>query len=314
MRHLILPLVLALPAILSAADLKLGIVGTDTSHVIAFTKIFNDPKNPNHVPGAQVIIAYKGGSPDLPSSWDRVNKYADELRTEWDVEIMSEISYMCNRVDAILLESVDGRTHLKQAEEVFKCGKPVFIDKPLAANYADAKAIAALAKKHNVKWFSSSSLRWAGDAMKLKDTPFTGATVWGPGPTDPTHAEMDMSWYGIHPAEMLYALMGTGCVEVTRTVSGNDVVVGKWKDGRLGTIHLLRPYGDFFAAVTREKGNVETSGKVAVNYASMLKEVVTFFQTGKAPVSEEETLELFAFMAAAQESKAKGGIPIKLKP
>jgi hypothetical protein len=136
-------------------------------------------------------------------------------------------------------------------------------------------------------------------------------TVWGPGPIDKTHY-LDLSWYAIHPMEMLYALMGTGCVEVTRISSDNDVVVGKWSDGRIGSVQVLRPYGDYGAVAFAEKKVIE-SGKIKVSYVPMLKEIVKFFQTGVPPVNEDETLELFAFMDAAQKSKEQGGKPVKLK-
>ncbi|MCX6595280.1 MAG: Gfo/Idh/MocA family oxidoreductase [Acidobacteria bacterium] len=133
-----------------AADLRLGIVGTDTSHVIAFTKILNDPSNPEHIPGAKVVALYKGGSPDIESSASRVEGYAKELAEKWHVEVLPEISAMCGKVDAVFLESVDGRKHLPQFRELVKCGKPVFIDKPLASTLADAREIDRLAKQAKV--------------------------------------------------------------------------------------------------------------------------------------------------------------------
>ena len=36
------------------------------------------------------------------------------------------------------------------------------------------------------------------------------------------------------------------------------------------------------------------------------------FQTGKVPVDPQETIELFAFMEAADESKRQDGKPVKL--
>lgn len=295
----------------AAADLRLGIIGTDTSHVIAFSKVLNDPAAPDHVPGARVIAAFKGGSPDLESSRSRVDGYAKELSEKYKVELVANISDLCGKVDGILLESVDGRKHLEQFRAAAKCGKPVFIDKPLASTYEDAVAIAKLARESNVKWFSSSSLRWADPLPTMKSTTARSVTVWGPGPSDPTH-KLDLSWYAIHPVEMLYTLMGPGCEEVTRIASANDVVVGKWKDGRVGTVQVLRPYGGYGAIVYNEKTAVE-AGKMKVSYVPMLTEIVKFFQTGVSPVAEEETLELFAFMDAAQKSKEQGGKPVKLK-
>ena len=297
----------------ASAQIRLGIVGTDTSHVIAFTKTLNDPTSPDHVPGARIVAAYKGGSKDLESSASRVEGYAAELRDKWKIEFFSDIAAMCKKVDAVLLESVDGRVHLEQARPVIAAGKPLFIDKPLAATLDDAREIARLAKAAGVPWFSSSSLRFGeiGTTMKYPDT--IGVTTWGPGPLEPHHY-LDLAWYAIHPIEMLYALMGPGCVEVTRTFAENsEIVTGKWKDGRIGSVRALRPYGGYGAVVYRTKDVVQSNPKAAMGYGPLLVEVVKFFETKQPPVSNDETLEIFAFMDAAQRSKEAGGKPMPLR-
>jgi len=294
-------------------QIRLGIVGTDTSHVIAFTRILNDPTSPDHVPGARVVAAYKGGSKDLKDSWSRVDKYAAELRDQWRVEFFSDITAMCRRVDAVLLESVDGRVHLEQAKPVIAAGKPLFIDKPLAATLEDAREIARLAKEAGVPWFSSSSLRYGEIATTMKYPDMVGAITWGPGPIE-EHHYLDMAWYAIHPIEMLYALMGPGCVEVTRThTSPADIIVGRWKDGRIGTVRAGRPYGPYGAVVFRTKEAVQSNPKAAAGYRPLLVEVVRFFETRQPPVPNEETLEIFAFMDAARRSKDASGKPMPLR-
>jgi hypothetical protein len=44
----------------------------------------------------------------------------------------------------------------------------------------------------------------------------------------------------------------------------------------------------------------------------MLAEILTFFRTGEPPVAEDETLELYGFMCAAEESKNRGGVPVSI--
>jgi len=307
----------------ASAQLRLGIIGTDTSHVIAFAKFFNDPLSPDHVPGAVIVAAYKGGSPDLESSRSRVDQYAEELRTKWKVKFYPDIPSLCKNVDAILLESVDGRVHLEQVKPVFAAHKPVFIDKPLAATLADTQEIAKLGKQAGVPWFSASSLRYGEIATQMKFPDASGAITWGPGPLEPTH-QLDLSWYAIHPIELLYALMGRGCVEVSRTYTPDaDILVGRWKDGRIGTVRVLRPYGPYGAVVFRTKppangkaGSTvvaQSDPKMLEGYRPMLVEIVKFFETKEPPVSNEETLEIFAFMDAALRSKEAGGAPQKLR-
>lgn len=298
----------------SAADLRVGIVGTDTSHVTAFAKVLNDPSNAEHIPGAKIVAAYKGGSPDIESSINRVEGYAKELSEKWKVEIVPDIASLCGKVDALLLESVDGRKHLPQFREAAKCGKPVFIDKPLSSTLADAREIAKIAKSANVAWFSTSSLRYADYVLDLKKkADIQGAITWGPGPFEKTH-QLDLSWYAIHPVEALYSILGPGCEEVTR-VSGEtaDEVTCRWKSGKVGTVRALRPYGDYGAVVFGPKEVSQSGPKPKFSYVPMVKEIVKFFGTKQPPVPNEETLEIFAFMDAAQRSKDAGGKPMKLR-
>jgi Oxidoreductase family, NAD-binding Rossmann fold len=299
-----------------AADLRIGIVGTDTSHVTAFTQILNDPAAPDHVAGARVVAAYRSGSPDIESSRSRVDKFTAELRDKWHVKIVPSIEELCAQVDAVLLESIDGRVHLTQVRPVFAAHKPVFIDKPMASTLEDAREIARLAKESNVPWFTASSMRFGGVAA-LRSADLEGAMTWGPGPLE-EHHQLELAWYAIHPIEMLYTLMGTGCEEVTRIVSADsDVIVGRWKGGRLGSVRTLRPYGDY-GAIAFRKNSKGQSGEVTRKvdeggYAPLVREIVQFFETRKPPVSNEESVEIFAFLDAAQRSKEAGGKPMSLR-
>ena len=298
----------------SAADIRIGIIGTDTSHVIAFSKILNDPKHPDYIPGARIVAAYKGGSKDIESSATRVDNYAEELARDWKVEIVPDIATLLAKVDAVLLESVDGRPHLAQAKPVIAAGKPLFIDKPLAATLEDALEIARLAKANNVKWFSSSSLRWAKSLLPLVQPGLKGAVVWGPGPLE-EHHYLELGWYAIHATDMLFTLMGKGCQTVTRIYSEDqDEISCRWSDGRIGTVRALRPYSDFGAVVfTKDNKIQQTPAKFEYSYVPLVKEFVTFFQTGKTPGDPDETLEIFAFLDAAQKSREQGGKPVTLR-
>jgi len=307
---------LSLLASTQTSEIRLGIIGCDTSHVIAFTKMLNDKNDPNHVPGARVVAAFKGGSQDIESSRNRLENYTSELREKWGVELVGSIEELCQKVDAVLLESVDGRPHLNQVRPVLAAGKRVFVDKPFTASYDDAKEIARLAKAAGVPFFSSSSLRYSADLQAIKNSEkhggITGAFTFGPAPTEPHHP--DLFWYGIHAVEMLYTLMGPGCESVTRTqTEGADVVVGKWKDGRIGIMRGIRDgKQDYGAVVFGKKATLQTPLPLKSDYRPLVSEIVKFFQTGVSPLQPEETLEIMAFMQAADLSKARGGAPVML--
>lgn len=313
--HIILVVILLFPFTTLGEELRLGLIGLDTSHVIAFTKTFNDPSQPDHVPGGKVVAAFKGGSPDLQSSAGRIDKFTAELQEKYKVQLVDRIPALCGLVDAILLESVDGRVHLEQARQAFQCKKPVFIDKPLAASFADAIAIARLARESGVPWFSSSSLRFAPPfqqaARETTQGKILGAETYGPAALEPTNP--GLFWYGIHAVESLFTLMGPGCISVSMTSNADfDLAVGTWKDGRIGSVKGLRKGKEDYGALVYRESGIYHVPVPDFSYVLLIGQIMEFFKTGKPPVANEETLEIMAFMDAAEKSRQQGGKPVPL--
>ena len=297
----------------SAAELRIGMIGLDTSHVTVFTKQFNDATDKNHVPGGKVVAAFKGGSPDVESSRTRVDEYTKTLTEKFGVKLYDTIEEMCQNVDAVMIESVDGRPHLEQARPVLKARKTLFIDKPFAGSLADAIALYKLARESKAPVFSTSSLRYYPGLVELKSAAFgdlKGAFSTGPCSLEPHHP--DLYWYGIHPTESLYAIMGTGCETVQRTTTADtDLVTGVWSGGKVGTLRGIRN-GSAPYRVTVFGTKAVLDQKPGGDYTPMLREVMKFFQTGVSPVPLEETLEIFAFMEAADESKRQDGRSVRV--
>ena len=297
-----------------AADLRVGIIGLDTSHVVAFTKTLNVATNRDHVPGARVVAAYKSFSPDIESSANRVEEYTKQLTEQFGVKLVGSVEELCQQVDVVMLENVDGRPHLDLARPVIKAGKRLFIDKPVAGSLKDVLEIYRLAKEAGVPVFTASAYRYYDSMIELKKAPVgdvRSAISFGPAHLEKTHP--DLYWYGIHPTEALFTVMGTGCEVVTRVATEeNDVVVGLWKGGRVGTLQGLRGKATPHKVIVFGSKTWAEQKQGSDSYAPLLKEVVKFFQTGVSPISPEETIEMFAFMEAADESKRQGGKPVKL--
>ena len=303
-------------AIASPADtLKVGMIGLDTSHVTAFTRLLHSD-NPETGGGgvAKVVAGYPGGSKDIPSSGDRVAGYTEQMKNDFGVEIVDCLETLCAKVDVVMLESVDGRPHLDQAIPAILAGKTLFIDKPLAGSLQDSIAIDLLAKKHNVPWFSSSAYRYYGSLTELmsKDLgEIRGATSYGPSTIEPHHP--DFYWYGIHPTEALFTALGEGCETVTRVhTEDTDVVTGIWSGGRVGTLRGLRNASTpHQVTLFGTKGVASQSG--GGKYDPLVREIAQFLKTGVTPVPNSETLEIYTFMEAADESKRLGGVPVSMK-
>lgn len=300
----------------AAKALRVGIIGLDTSHSIAFTEILNAKDAQPDVSGCRVVAAYPKGSPDIVSSTQRVPEYTKKVQ-ELGVEIVDSIDALLEKVDVVLLESNDGRPHLEQVLPVLKAGKPVFIDKPIAGSLADAVAIFEAGRHYKVPLFSSSSLRYTPGAQAIragKIGEVKGCDAYSPCSLEATHP--DLFWYGIHGVESLFTVMGTGCESVTRvSTPAVDVAVGLWNGERIGTFRGVRSengggqagYGGT-AFGTKGIDQIGTYG----GYRPLVVEIVNFFRTQKVPIAEEETLEIYAFMEAADESKRQGGVPVKI--
>ncbi len=291
---------------------RVGIIGLDTSHSVAFTKALNAAEPTSEIKGYKVVAAYPKGSKDIESSTKRIPGYIEEVK-KLGVEIVNSIEELLKKVDVVLLETNDGRPHLEQALLVIKAGKPMFIDKPIAASLSDTIAIYDAAKKYKVPIFSSSSLRYmesVQDVVKGKIGAVLGADTFSPATLEKTHP--DLFWYGIHGVEILFAVMGTGCKSVVRiNTPDTDIVVGTWKDGRVGTFRGTRTgTHDYGGTVYGEKGNLPLGP--FKGYDNLLVQIIDFFKTGKVPVKSEETLEIYAFMEAADESKRNGGKAVSL--
>jgi len=287
--------------------IRIGMIGLDTSHVIAFSNLLNNPNATGDLADVQVVAGFPGGT-DIPASADRVEKFTQQLR-EKGIEIVGSIDELLPKVDAVMIESVDGRPHLEQARPVFAAGKPLFIDKPFAGSLADAIEIVELSQKTGVPFFSCSSSRFSPDfqAVRKGEAGFgeiKRVTAHGPMSTEPHHP--DLYWYGIHGCEVLYTILGSGCKTVTR--EGPQRVVGVWSDGRVG---IFEGGGSIGAEVegTEKSGSAGKYG----GYGPLVEQIALFFKTRKPPIDAAETLELMAYMEAADESKRRGGEEVTIE-
>lgn len=299
--------------LISHAQIKIGIIGLDTSHSVAFAKFLNGDEKKDEFKEFRIVAAYPYGSKTIKSSYERIPDYTNQVKA-LGIEIVPSISELLKKVDCILLETNDGNLHLEQAYEVFKAGKVTFIDKPLGATLAQAIAIYQLANEYKIPIFSSSALRFVPKTQELRNGKFgkiLGADCYSPAKREIFHP--DFGWYGIHGVETLFAVMGIGCVAVNRmSAEGTDVVTGLWTDGRIGTFRGIRTGKGVYGGTAFTENGAESVGTYQ-GYEVLLTEILKFFKTKIAPVSEEETLEIFAFMEASNESKRNDGKIILLE-
>lgn len=295
-------------------EIKIGIIGLSV-HSAAYTEIINSGTSSPEFSGCRVTaIFHPTGNPDVEFSEKQLQSFSDTIRGQ-GVEFVSSIKELVKRVNAVMILTNDGRPHLKEIIPVLKSGKPVYVDKPLAASLSEVLAIFKVSKKYNVPMFSCSPLRYVKEAQDIREGKVVGkvlgASTYGPAPLQKSH--VDLFWDGIHAVESLYTVLGgTGCRTVSRTSTDDaDVVVGNWDDGRVGVFRGIRKgKGGFGGTAFGDKG-IASIG--AFNgYRPLVVTIVEFFRSGIPPISDEETIEIYTFMDAADESKRLGGVPVSL--
>lgn len=286
---------------LDGQNKTIGIIGMDTSHSPTLVKLFNNADN-----GYQVTTAYTTVSRDIPTSLDRVDRFTKEIQ-QMGVEIVPTIEILLAQVDYILLCTVDGRLHLEQVEKVFKAGKKVFIDKPLAASLPDVIDIFNLSRKYKVPFFSSSPLRFMDQPQKIRNGSIgevQGVDVFTPIIYEATHPEF--YWYGIHGIELMFTVMKSGCIRVKRQITEKyDLATVDWGDGKVGTYRGLKNQMQDYGGHAFGDKTTEDLGKF-VNMEMTYEAILHYFNTGEVPVSERETIEIFTVMDALQVSGKTG--------
>lgn len=296
---------------------RIGIIGLDTKHAIDFASMFNGNEARPEFGNYQVTVAYPWGSKTIEIGYSRVPAFTEQAK-KLGIKITGSIDELLPQVDYVLLETQDGNLHIEQALKVFKAGKPVFIDKPFAANLADICIIYELAKKYNIPVYTTSSFRYTDPVLEIstgRKGKVRGADCFGPCEEEPSHASL--FWYGIHGAEMLFTLLGTGCESVTRFhTDETDFVVGIWNDKRVGTYRGMRigkgPYYHFGGFAYCEKEAVPLDNYTGFGTYGLVKDMVKFFDTGLVPVTPETTIEIYAFLEASNQSLCHAGKPVKI--
>jgi predicted dehydrogenase len=296
--------------------LKAGMVGLDTSHCQAFIEVLHDTASPYHVPGVRVTGVYTGGSAQFSLSRSRVKNFTAEIVSRFQIPTYESIPDLVKDVDVLFLTSVDGRQHLEQFNQMAS-GKPVFIDKPFAVTTADAASIIQRAAATNTPILSCSALRFAEGIVELVQSrnEILACEAYGPAPILPDYP--GYFWYGIHGAEILFLLMGEGCQSVrTLTTDKMDVISGTWQDGRSGFVLGTHFEGYEFGCLVHYPSGARLSiaRDTPPFHACLLKEIVSFFQSGQPPVEARETYQIIAFLEAANQSRAENGVPVPVSP
>jgi len=329
-----------LPA--AAADpVRIGILGLDNYQGVAYTQAFNNPKAEGDLVGVRAVAALLTPSADYPESRELGERWKKQIGDLYQkpktpeesvppVEFVDSLDELLKRCDGVMIMSLDGREHLAQATAVLKAGKRLFIGRPLAASPADAVAILKLATETKTPCFSTSQHRFSPGFIGMRNHPEVGRVLGCDvyGGFDEKACEADRFIRPLHSIETLYTIMGTGVVSVSCTSTPScESITAVWSDGRVGTYRGIKQgavkysatvFGDQGVSTAGVYGHgVPVKGVVPTNdnymgYEGLAIEMAKFFKGGAPPVTPAETLEIYALLQAAEESKAKQGVVVRL--
>ena len=294
------------------SDTKLGIIGLD-GHGPIFANELNSSNA--KIEGMRIVAALP--VPSIMISEKELKKNIEKTRA-LGVKIVDTPEDLVSKIDGILILHDNGARHYQLIRQFVDKGKPIFVDKPLEASLVSAQALVALCRENNCPVFTASSLRFSLEIQKVLSNTQNGKVLsvmtYSPYIEKPTMP--CWIYYAIHAIEPLYALMGPGCRKV-RCITGEygPVAIGTWKDGRTGIAKGIAEEGHhgFGFTVWREKTTEAATVNVDYIYPELLKNIKMFVETCRAPVAIDESLEVIAFMEAANESMENDGKPVAIK-
>lgn len=310
---------------------KVSILGLDNYQAVAYAQLFNNPKAEGDLAGLKVVAAYPYRvSDDIPESVESLPKWKEQIQ-KFGVELVDSVDEVLQRSDAVMIMTLDGRTHLELAKPALAAGKRLYIGRPMAASLQDVIDIFQLSESTKTPCFSCSQHRYSPGFVGMKNHPevgrVIGCDVYGGCVTEPGHSEF--FWHAVHGMDTLSVIMGPGCVSVRCTSTPTaELITGVWSDGRVGTFRGIKEGKLKYSATVFGVDGVSTAGIYGhgvpvkgivptndkyMGYEGVAIEMAKFFKGGPPPVSPAETLEVFAILEAAKISKERGGEEVALK-
>ncbi len=282
--------------------IRLGIVSLESSHVDRFCETFNLPDHEWHLPGARVVAACS--QDDAP---ERVMEVCRRFGIETTVDSPEALAPL---VDAALILGRDGALHCAQTLPFLRAGKPCFVDKPFAHSLEDAVLMIETARAHSTPIMTASAIRFAleleqqAEAIKALGE-LRHCSLLGPG---------ELFFYGVHLAELLMRLMGSG-VEAVADLreEGFDLISASYGEGRSAALQLLRgPSVGFAVRLVGTQGALGLQITDPRYYPRTMQAFMAMLKTGEEPVPEAEMLETVRILLAAERSAQQGGRPVRL--
>lgn len=268
--------------------LKIGMVGSDNSHAIAFSKLTNvpGPDGKPKIPGARVVSIF-GLEPARN----------EEVAREGQIDrIVEKPEDMLGEVDAVMVVFRHGNLHLKYALPFISAGIPTFVDKPFAIDINECLKMLEAAEKAGTPVTSYSTVRYSLDVVNfVEEAAKLGELRCGSvlGPCDLNSIYGGAYFYGTHAVEVMLRVFGYDIEAIlAREAGGNVAATLRFAGDRMVSLWLLGPR----TFATYQIGAVGTNGAhhkildISTCYEEGLRVFLEMVRSGKRPLDNRQLL------------------------
>jgi predicted dehydrogenase len=286
--------------------LRIGMIGSDSSHADRFAEILNRPDHPSYQADADARIVAIWGA--------EVERTAQVAQAHAITEIVTTPAALLGQVDAVLCVSRHGGLHRVQVQPFLEAGVPTFVDKPLALTSDDARAMLALARESGAPFTSFSTIRFSADTRRFVEmAKGLGGIRNGiySGPATRRNPYGGLLFYAIHSIELMLLVQGPGVTWVQAVeaeavdAGGNGAVTAlcAWPDGATATLHYTVDAQYSFAITALGRGGTHHA-TLDINdcYRAGMRQILACLRGGDSPVSPVEMLEAVQIGAAIEQS------------
>ena len=220
----------------------------------------------------------------------------------------------------IVLSPNNPERHLELSREALSSGKPCYVDKTFAPDYATARAMVDLAAEHGTPMFSTSALRFAPEVHEF----LGGVGVEHPARAVAMRGPNDYEVYSVHLYEPLTMLLGPGAEAMQYFGDGDFMLFSlRYPDGRLAAVNMFRPWGSieeksyghpFEASVMFDCGATSFPLSMGNVFEDLVDAICRFFSGDPAPAPPSDTLEIMALIETGRQAMARPGEWIEVTP
>jgi len=281
---------------------RIGILGSDNSHALAFAKLCNIPDENGIYNYDDVRITAIYGHDDAP-------EHTAEVAKEGKIEFIAKTpEEFIGKVDAVMVVNRRGSLHVPQILPFVEAGYPVWMDKPVASSTEDIEKLRIACEKNNTLITGGSTIKYNHDIISMRnriESDFFGDVMGGnmnfPGDLS---SEYEGLWfYGSHLVEMMLSVFGYDVkgILASKVADGNISVIAKYEKFQVTLNYLANVWG-YNITVYGTKNVLTIPMDISTIYKLGFEKFVEMLRTKRMPLSFENLVKPVYILDAIYKS------------